>query len=45
MCTVTYGDSAGVFDTTNGNYEFYTMNSAWFPSGTYTFTITAFIGT
>ena len=44
MCDVIEGDSAGVFDSTTGNYEFYSEDKNEFAPGTYTFTVTGSLG-
>ena len=44
MCDVIEGDSAGIFDSTTGNYEFYSEDKDEFAPGAYTFTVTGTLG-
>ena len=45
LCSLTDGDTSGVFDQVTGNYDFYSIDMANYLPGQYTFEITGTVGT
>ena len=44
LCSIVDGDTQGVFDPINGNYEFFSIDMANYIPGQYTFEITGTVG-
>jgi hypothetical protein len=44
LCSISDGNTHGVFDPISGNYEFYSTDMANYPAGDYTFEITGTVG-